>query len=351
MININNKNLTFVVYDGIKNSVFQSQVLAPLLNELDERTDLNIKLVCFEKDLAEAKQFATTLNINPRLELIFFKKYPFFGKPSMMYAIKCFRGYLKIDSPDQIIARGPLAGYIVLKALSNKFNIPTIVQARGLCAEEYRYSVQKTKGAIKKIWDEFIFKSMGKIEHYVYSSSKIKIEAVSPALKDYLVKQFHAEPANILIAVRDIPKSVDKCQAVVWRGQVRDELNIPDDATVYCYSGSFKPWQCAEQTVECFAFEYFKDPSLFMLVLTQDIEPFKHELERLKIPASNYRILNVQPQDLNKYLCAANFGMLIREADIINWVSRPTKMLEYQACGLKIIHNNTVAWLAKENNA
>ncbi|KKQ32696.1 MAG: Glycosyltransferase-like protein [candidate division TM6 bacterium GW2011_GWF2_37_49] len=350
MININNKNLTFVVYDGIKNSVFQSQVLAPLLNELEERPDLNIKLVCFEKDIAEERQFATKLKGHPRLDIIFFKKYPFFGKPSMMYAIKCFRGFLKIDMPDQIIARGPLAGYIVLKALSNKFNIHTTVQARGLCAEEYRYSVQKTNGAIKKIWDKFIFKSMKKIELYVYSSSKIKIEAVSPALKDYLVKQFQTEPANILMAVKDIPKSVDKCQAVVWSSQVRDELQIHDKAIVYCYSGSFKLWQCAEQTIECFAFEYFKDNSLFMLVLTNDIKPFKHELERFKIPTSNYRILNVQPQDLNKYLCAANFGMLIREADIINWVSRPTKMLEYQACGLKIIHNNTVAWLATENN-
>ena len=40
--------------------------------------------------------------------------------------------------------------------------------------------------------------------------------------------------------------------------------------------------------------------------------------------------------------------MLVREKDIINCVSRPTKMLEYQSAGLKIVHNNTVAWLASQ---
>jgi len=47
------------------------------------------------------------------------------------------------------------------------------------------------------------------------------------------------------------------------------------------------------------------------------------------------------------YLAAADYGLLFRHKDIINWVSRPTKMLEYQAVGLKIIHNNTIEWLSE----
>ena len=152
---------------------------------------------------------------------------------------------------------------------------------------------------------------------------------------------------GLKIGVVGIPKTIDKYQVVVWRTQVREELSIPDDYTVYCYIGSFKPWQCAKETIESFSFQYFKDKKSFMLVLTQDQEPFENELKRLDIPKSNYIIKNVKPEELYKYMSAANFGFLLREQDIINWVSRPTKMLEYQACGLQIIHNNTIAWLAK----
>lgn len=338
-------NIIFVVYDGIKNSVFQSQVLAPILEDLDKNESTNIKIVCFEKDIADAQKFSKTLPPHTRLELIFFRRHPFFGKISMHHAVRCFKGFIKNISPDKIVARGPLAGYVVLKATAKNKPCNILVQARGLCAQEFRYSTKNSTGRLKKWWNKLIFKSLDKIERAIYISKRIKIEAVSPALKDYLIEYFGAEPANIFIAVKDIPKSVDKYQAVVWRGQIRDELGIPDNAEVYCYSGSFKPWQCAGQTIEAFAFEYFKNSSLFLLVLTQDIESFKNELIRFRIPETSYRILNVKPQELNKYLCAANYGMLLREPDIINFVSRPTKMLEYQACGLKIIHNNTVAWL------
>ena len=44
----NIKNITFVIYDGIKNSVFQSQVLHPLLLLLTKNPHLHITLVSYE---------------------------------------------------------------------------------------------------------------------------------------------------------------------------------------------------------------------------------------------------------------------------------------------------------------
>jgi len=40
--------------------------------------------------------------------------------------------------------------------------------------------------------------------------------------------------------------------------------------------------------------------------------------------------------------------MLFREQTIVNWTSRPTKLLEYQAVGLEVVHNNTVAYAMKK---
>lgn len=347
-------NLIFIAYDGIKNSVFQSQVLQPLLNDIEQNPNIQISIVSFEKKIPSSAEVINLFKKHERLNFIFLPKQPFFGKVSLFTAIHRFKKILRTKEIDRIIARGPLAGYVALIALLKlkKFNTPITIQARGLCAQEYRYAHQKNHFSIKKIIDTLIIKSLSKIEHYVYNASttkifNLKIESVSPALKDYLIQTFGAEPAKIEIATKDIPKSIDKCQIVAWKSRTRDELGIPDDATVYCYSGSFKPWQCANETIESFAFQYFKDPKSFMLVLTQDQAPFKTALDKFKIPTQNYRILSVQPDELFRYLCAGDFGMLLRERDIINWVSRPTKMLEYQACGLKIVHNNTVAWLVK----
>lgn len=351
MNNYNNKHLIFIVYDGIENSVFQSQVLQPILDDLQKDKNLIATIISFEPDIKNAKNFCQTLVTHINLKIIFFRRLPFFGKLSMLPAIFNFNKFCKTQNFAQInarvTARGPLAGYILLKSNWQKtIFINFIIQARGLCAEEYRYSKQKMhRNFLQKIWDTFIFKNLENIERKVYGNKSIKIEAVSPALQEYLITKFGAESANIMLAVKDIPKSVDKYQAVVWNDQVRDDLGIPNDAVVYCYSGSFRPWQCAKETIEAFSFEYFKCSKTFMLVLTQDIKPFEIELKKFNIPETSYKILTVKPQELYRYLCAADFGMLLREPDVINWVSRPTKMLEYQACGLKIIHNNTVAWL------
>lgn len=361
MIKNKTKQLIFITYDGIKNSVFQSQVLKPILNEIDQNKYLHVKFVCFEKHAPTKEEIINILGQRERLKIVFLHRYPFLGNLSLLHATSCLTSLLKTLNFDQITARGPLAGYITLQTLSKlqNFETPVVVQARGLCAEEYRYASQKSISSnrknigIKALWDKLIFKSLQKIEKYVYNAQtsnafNLKIEAVSLALKDYIIQKFGADPVKIVLAIKDIPKTIDKYQVVVWRTQVRDELGIPDDYTVYCYSGSFKPWQCAKETIESFSFQYFKDPKSFMLVLTQDQEPFENELKRLDIPKSNYIIKNVKTEELYKYMSAANFGFLLREQDIINWVSRPTKMLEYQACGLQIIHNNTVAWLAKK---
>ena len=82
--------------------------------------------------------------------------------------------------------------------------------------------------------------------------------------------------------------------------------------------------------------------------MTPDKNKFIEACGKQNIAKQHYAVLNVGAQDVYKYLAAGDYGLLFREPDVVNWVSRPTKMLEYQAVGLKIIHNKTVAWLADQ---
>lgn len=366
MFNSRRKHATFVVYDGIENSVFESQVLHPLLTQLKQNSNLQITLVSFEKKRPPTDFIIKTIPAHERLHFVLCRRLPFFGNISLKLATFQFKKLLKIATFNHITARGPLAGHVVLHALKklarkkdhkHHEKLPSvIIQARGLCAEEYRYSLKEIPANFfKKMYHKFLYTQLNNLETTVYGKAtknimptNINIEAVSPALKDYLATAFHANQTKITIATKDLPKSFSPEQIASWRHEVRTELNIPKDAIVYCYSGSFKAWQCVHETIAAFSFEYFRNQKCFMLVLTKDQEPFKKELMRYKIPATNYHIKTVTAQNLYRYLAAGDYGMLLREKDIINWVSRPTKMLEYEAVRLKIIHNNTIGWLANK---
>ena len=368
------KIITFVIYDGVTNSVFSSQVLQPLLNLLKENNNLEITLVSFEKEKPSTKTLINLIPAHEKLHFVLCRKLPFFGTLSLRFATYQLKKLLKIMPTDQIIARGPLAGWITIKAIKKlknnpspiwvtKFwrsrwlriiNKPTLqIQARGLCAQEYRFAHQYLKeNFAKKLLRKFIFNELNKIELKTYKASTLQnstIESVSSALKQYLVTNFGANPSKIKIATKDIPQKITRKEKEILRKKIRNKLGISQDSNVYCYSGSSKPWQCLPTTLDYFLSEYKKNPKSFLLILSLDKKNIEKLIEAKKIPPKNYALLAVSPEELSAYLAASDIGFLFRDKDIINWVSRPTKMLEYQAAGLKVIHNNTVAWLESEN--
>lgn len=367
------KQLTFVMYDGIDNSVFGSMVLAPLLEMLAFSRNLEITLVSFESTQPSAKQLIERIPAHDNLHVVILRKLPFIGKFSLWIGIWQLYSLLKKIPSHDIIARGPLAGWIVTKALAKmayKFperlrkdardKLPTVtIQARGLCAEEYRYShMQKKESFIKRVCHRWMYNALKQIEYEVYRSKRktdypndVTIQAVSTALKEYLVKNFRADETKIVIATHDLVRSIAPGQVSEWREVLRKQLGIMRDAYVYCYSGSYKPWQCADETIQFFGEQHAKDDKTFLLILTPDKDAFVDALERYNIPKNRSMVLSVTPQDLVRHLAVADAGLLFREADVINWVSRPTKMLEYQSVGLKVIHNNTVAWLCSGDGA
>ena len=146
------------------------------------------------------------------------------------------------------------------------------------------------------------------------------------------------------LAQDDLVPMVAPAQRQTWRAAVRDQLQVPQDARVIVYSGSYKPWQCVDQTLEFF--KKNQGPDTYFFIFSRDTALFNQALERHGINREHCRVRNINDHELLMYLAAADTGMLLREKDVINWVSRPTKLLEYQAVGLVVEHNNTIALLA-----
>lgn len=359
-------HVVMIIYDGIENSVFESQVLAPLLAELAADQTKEATIVSFERGKPNDTMLLKKFPVHDRLHLVIGQKLPFFSLMSLRPALWQLIKILKLLQGSELRARGPLAGWLLLRAVekiagrsaAKRVHVPAVlIQARGLAAEEHRYAAQYDEQLtlMKQIKNIIIQWRLFAVElatfgyqGWISKSQRFSIEAVSSALRTYLIETFGSDPALTVVSTRDItpPLEADKIKAL--RKQKRDELGIPQHARVFIYSGSFKPWQCAEETIEIAEKLLQQDKNSFFLVLTGDTEQFTNAAKNYTLPADRFKILCVPSSQLTEYLAAGDCGFLIRGEDIINWVSRPTKALEYQAAGLKIFHNDTVAYLTEK---
>ena len=333
--------LLFILYDSIFNSVFASQVVAPLQARLDLMPGATATIISFERSYVSSEQL-TQLCTDPRIRILTLKKIPFIGTISLRYAARQLTSYIPTIDPSQIIARGPLAGWIISHAESA--SAPIIVQARGLAAAEYLYAHRPTAW-----WHTFRAWQYERIERYVYGRfalrSNVTIHTVSKALRDYLITEWHTPEKKVSVAHYDIPASIAHETVQTWRAQMRSQLNIAQDAYIYVYNGSAHAWQCPEETIAFFAQKYRSNTNTFLLILTHSTDRFAALLRTQSIPESAYHITCVPHAEIYRYLAIADAGLLFREQHCINWVSRPTKALEYQSVGLPIIHNDTIEML------
>lgn len=342
------KHHLIIIYDGIENSVFAGQVLAPLnVHLMNYPADRGL-IISFEKKMP-AKAALDQIAKHTTIDYLILRKIPFLGSLSLRYAAYQLERAMRNYIIHAITARGPLAAWIVTHT-KELDHIPCIVQARGLAAQEYGYAHDDTQSWFMKKIHQFRMHQYEAIEQFVYGTyaqqSETIIRAVSEPLRTYLIDTFHTPHRKILVEGTDIPQKIDPTILQTWRSAMRTTMNIPPDTYMYVYNGSAKAWQCPEQTVAYFASLYKNNQNLFLLILTQDQQKFIDLCMHAAIPSCAYHITHVRHDMMYHYLAAADAGIIFRKPHIINWVSRPTKILEYQAVGLTIIHNNTVAMLA-----
>jgi hypothetical protein len=346
------KILIVVVHDGVCNSVFAGQVLDPLCKKLDSGLFSRIHVVSFERQAVSEQVLYKIAHIHPQLSITIIRRLFFINTWSLWFQIKYLKRLCAQYEQYELLARGAISGFIALKALNKTRCKHLTIQARGLLAEEYRHEHQHSRGiaALFHRWRAYLYES---VERIAYASKKTfpfyTIEAVSSALEEYLVHQFGTHPAHCTLAQGDIPQHIMPARIQEWRARIRHDLDIPDGATVYCFSGAAKLWQCPSLVINFFTDLYRTNKNSFLLVLTPDVEEFKAFMKTL--PAQAYCVKSVSHDQIYCYLAAADVGLAFREPGIVSWVSRPVKAMEYEAVGLPIIHNNTVDWLIQRYGA
>ncbi len=124
------------------------------------------------------------------------------------------------------------------------------------------------------------------------------------------------------------------------REETRRELGYSDKDIVIVYVGSTSLWQCVPETIALMERALRTNPVCKALIVTSTRGAFEDAL------ANDLRdrvcVTSGALGDINRYLNAADFGVLLRKPNAINWVASPVKFAEYSLAGLVVVTTDAV---------
>jgi glycosyltransferase involved in cell wall biosynthesis len=203
--------------------------------------------------------------------------------------------------------------------------IKLIYDNRGVFIEEQIYLEQWKRGGVK----EKIFKTL---EKQVLKKSD-HIVVVSKVFRDLLIRD-HPKLKNLS----------DKVSVINNKTLIKDKIEEEDltrrktlNKIVGIYSGSSAKWQNINE-IFSFAQKCSSEIKNFRFkVLTYESEKFKKLIANFGELSQASEISEVSPDDVFENLLSVNFGLLLRENNIVNNVSSPLKFAEYLSAGLPVV--------------
>jgi glycosyltransferase involved in cell wall biosynthesis len=121
------------------------------------------------------------------------------------------------------------------------------------------------------------------------------------------------------------------------RAETREALGLAE-RPVMVYVGKFTGRYLEREMVDFFAVARRRRPGLAFLVLTQvDPASIRAQFERAAIPASDYMVTRSEPEEVGRYLAAADFAISFYRSAPSEIAASPTKIGEYLGAGLPVV--------------
>lgn len=326
-----------------------------LQKQIHDSIDPIEKTVCisFENQNSKNTLAQQLKEKHPQIELITLGNLHILGLLSITHAARQLKKILDSYDSYQIIAHGALAGLICKRAVQPLKCESLTIKAYGLLAAEYDYCTNQKRSLPERLLHGIKTAYYRSIEKKTYQSSHnlipVQIDTQSNALREFIFNTFHADYKTLTVMPHTIHHTMSPETRNGWKNEIRQELNIPPFAQLYCYQGNFKPTEFAQESLEFFKQQQMHNNQSYLLIMSSEKDHFDAALARLKIPVDSYRIINPAVQEKQRYLAACDIGIVLKDHHIIHWISKPSIAIEYLEAGMQLAHNNTIAWLAKEN--
>lgn len=310
-------------FDACNNAVLESQVLTQAKYVEDLGYSVNFIGSYSDGHLEESERIVKQYLKGYKLYNINnLNKKGFFG--ILISAITITNKAVKegwFDNVDYVYVRS-LLGFLPLLSIRSKKNFKLVYDFRGLVSDEQRLKkdnfIGQVESRIFQLLELFVFKRAD------------KVLAVSNALASYLKMQSGLNKIiNIVPCCSEFEDTVDT--------MTRVEINVPETATIICYSGGISKWQRINLVIDTAIAITAKNPNNYFMFLSKDIGEIR---QRINAKNSQYmekmRFYSLDSQDVVKYLALADIGLLLREDILTNRVASPIKAAEYMAAGLAL---------------
>ena len=326
----------------------QTQVL-PYLRQLKSE-NIQVSLLTFEPrlkeswtpaDIAEQRALLNAEGIS--WHCVKYHKWP--SLPATIYdmavGVWTIVRIMRREGATVLHARNHVPG--VMAALAKRLKGGQMVfDIRGFMPEEYTDA---------GVWpaNGYLYHGLKRVERYLLRVSDAFVLLTEKARE--IVFPGCSETDNLGRPIEVIPCCVDfkRFASVehVSRDVLRAELKLTG-RRVIVYVGSFGGWYMTDEMTEFLALAHKQDPETFSLILTQS--PRQMVIDRMSgrgIAAHDFSVVQVNPNEVPRYLKAADIAISFIKPCYSKQSSSPTKIAEYLASGLPIICNSGVGDLDK----
>jgi glycosyltransferase involved in cell wall biosynthesis len=337
----------YVCYFGLREPLVQTQVI-PYLRQLQSE-DVRTSLLTFEPRLDSwsadeiSKQRAVLQSQGITWHCLKYHKWP--SLPATIYDMAIGAGtVLRIMGREGVSilhARNHVPG--VMCAVAKKIKGGQLVfDIRGFMPEEYTDA---------GVWPEngYLYRGLKRVERYLLRASDAFVLLTEKA-RD-IVFPGCSDVDNLGRPIEVIPCCVDfeRFESVenVSRKSLREELKLTN-RRVIVYLGSFGGWYMTDEMTDFLAVAHKQDSATFSMILTQS--PRQIVIDRLAslgIEPKDFLVSQVTPDEVPRYLKAADIAISFIKPCYSKQSSSPTKIAEYLASGLPIICNAGVGDLDK----
>lgn len=155
---------------------------------------------------------------------------------------------------------------------------------------------------------------------------------VTPQLRDVMEPYLAGQPTWLIPC---LAPELEFFFDPALRDRVRGDLAIAPDEVVYIYSGSLVGYQLFDETIAAFRGVLAAGQNARLIVLTPEVK--RAQQACVGLPADSVICRSVNYAEVNGYLNAADFGILLRDSTPVNLAAFPTKFAEYAMTGLKVV--------------
>lgn len=227
-----------------------------------------------------------------------------------------------------------LAGCEVVRALRARGRRAALVyDMEGAAGEEERYAALMTgaRGLRSRVREQMLrgLESRGlRIADHVI--------CVSENMKAFIGTAYNIQPSRVSVVQSTADARLfyhDPDAGSAARGA----LGIPQASPVIMYNGSFAPYQRPDVFLGFFAKVLRANPQAILLIVSRQEQRAIELTSEAGLPSDGVRVTSAPYDEMRRYLNAADWGLCLRDDDIVNRVASPTKVAEYLCCGVPVV--------------